>query len=589
MQADARLVQNIQYPHQVGTDLRRQPDALALAAGQRTRRPRKIQVAEPHALQEAQPLPDFLEDTVGNPVLPFVQFQLFNERQRVLHGFFRKIRDIDTADRHREAFRPQTLACAFRAGHLRHMGLQLLLHPVALRFPVAALQIIENPLKIGVVFTLTVLHLAHHTDFLTFGAVQQDIDNFRRQLAHRRIQGKAVMRRQRLVIHLGNGAAIGVAPAARLNRTAADGQTLVRNNQIRIHRHKNPQPCALRTGPEGIVEGKHPRGQLFNTHAVLRTGIVLGKGHFLPADHIHRQQAAGQRGCRFDGISQPPLDLVADYQPVDHHFNGVLFVFLQLNLFRKIINIAVHPDPHIAGLARRVEFLNMLALAPAYHRSKQLNPRPGLQCHDLIHNLIHRLLPDLPPADRAVRDADAGIQQPEIVVDLGHRPHRRARIFGGRLLINGNCRRQPLDIIHVRLFHLAEELPRIGGQALDIPPLPLRINRVKGQRGLARTGQTGKDNKLVTRYIKIDIFQVVLPGPFDNQSGILHIFAFLFPCSPLPPGAPVILEKRGASPLIFSAFQSHPAARRHARIPAALLPPSFPWSAAQCAAAVRRG
>lgn len=197
----------------------------------------------------------------------------------------------------------------------------------------------------------------------------------------------------------------------------------------------------------------------------------MGKGHFLPADHIHRQQAAGQRGCRFDGISQPPLDLVADYQPVDHHFNGVLFVFLQLNLFRKIINIAVHPDPHIAGLARRVEFLNMLALAPAYHRSKQLNPRPGLQCHDLIHNLIHRLLPDLPPADRAVRDADAGIQQPEIVVDLGHRPHRRARIFGGR---PSDQWKLPADSpsIYPRpgLFHLPEELPQHRGQALDTPP-----------------------------------------------------------------------------------------------------------------------
>ena len=55
VQADGRLVENIQHAHERRADLRGEPDALALATGQRSRRARKRQVLQADALQEMQP------------------------------------------------------------------------------------------------------------------------------------------------------------------------------------------------------------------------------------------------------------------------------------------------------------------------------------------------------------------------------------------------------------------------------------------------------------------------------------------------------------------------------------------------------
>ena len=55
VQTDGRLVENIQHTHERRADLRGEPDALALAAGQRGRRARERQVLQADALQEMQP------------------------------------------------------------------------------------------------------------------------------------------------------------------------------------------------------------------------------------------------------------------------------------------------------------------------------------------------------------------------------------------------------------------------------------------------------------------------------------------------------------------------------------------------------
>ena len=44
VQANGRLIQNIQYAHQAGTNLRGQANALRFAAGQRSRRARQRQI-----------------------------------------------------------------------------------------------------------------------------------------------------------------------------------------------------------------------------------------------------------------------------------------------------------------------------------------------------------------------------------------------------------------------------------------------------------------------------------------------------------------------------------------------------------------
>jgi hypothetical protein len=109
-----------------------------------------------------------------------------------------------------------------------------------------------------------------------------------------------------------------------------------------------------------------------------------------------------------------------------------------------------------------------------------------------------------------VRDADAGEQQTEVVVDLGDGAHRGARVAAGRLLVDGDGRRQALDEVDVGLVHLPEELAGVGRQRLDVAALALGVDGVEGQRGLARPGQPGEHDELVARQVERDVAQVVL-------------------------------------------------------------------------------
>ena len=45
--------------------------------------------------------------------------------------------------------------------------------------------------------------------------------------------------------------------------------------------------------------------------------------------------------------------------------------------------------------------------------------------------------------------------------------------------------REALDGVDVGLAHLLEELPRVGGERLDVAALPLGVDGVEGERRLA--------------------------------------------------------------------------------------------------------
>ena len=69
VQADRRLVEHIEHAGEAGADLRGEPDALALAAGQRAGRARQREIIEPDIDQELQPLADLLEHAHADFIL----------------------------------------------------------------------------------------------------------------------------------------------------------------------------------------------------------------------------------------------------------------------------------------------------------------------------------------------------------------------------------------------------------------------------------------------------------------------------------------------------------------------------------------
>ena len=166
----------------------------------------------------------------------------------------------------------------------------------------------------------------------------------------------------------------------------------------------------------------------------------------------------------------------------------------------------------------------MLALASAHQRSHNHEASPLLQLQHAVDNLLHALLLDKLAALRTMRLACTRKQQTQIIVNLRHRAHGRARIAARRLLVNRNRRTQALDIIHIRLIHLPQKLACISRQRLHITALAFSVNRIEGQAALATARKAGDDHHFITRYLYRYILQVVLPCTLDNKF-FLHCYS----------------------------------------------------------------
>ena len=177
--------------------------------------------------------------------------------------------------------------------------------------------------------------------------------------------------------------------------------------------------------------------------------------------------------------------------------------------------LAVDASPHVALTGQVGEQRVVLALAAAHDRRQHLEPRALGQLEDAVDDLLRGLALEAGAVVGAVLDADPGVQQPEVVVDLGDRAHRRPRVAAGRLLVDRDRRRQPLDHVDVGLVHLAEELAGVGAQRLDVAALALGVDRVEGEARLARPGQACEHDELVARNLDVDVLQVVLSGTTD--------------------------------------------------------------------------
>src|SRR5262249_23499033 len=109
-----------------------------------------------------------------------------------------------------------------------------------------------------------------------------------------------------------------------------------------------------------------------------------------------------------------------------------------------------------------------------------------------------------------------------VVVDPGDGADGGARVRARRLLLDRDRGGQPPDGVVEGLVHLAEELPGVGVEALDVAALALRVQRVEGERGLAGPGHTREDHQLLLGDLHGDVLEVVLAGARDDDAVELH-------------------------------------------------------------------
>ena len=90
------------------------------------------------------------------------------------------------------------------------------------------------------------------------------------------------------------------------------------------------------------------------------------------------------------------------------------------------------------------------------------------------------------------------------------RPDRRATPLG-----DGDGRGDAVDPVGVGLVERLEELAGVGREGLDVAPLALGVERVEGQRALARAADAGQDDQPVQRQVEVDPLEVVDPDPSE--------------------------------------------------------------------------
>ena len=334
MQADGRLIQNIQHTHQRRADLGSQADTLALTAGQCRGAAAEGQILQTHIHQKSQSGLDLTDDLLCNHGHIAAQFQIIHELQTLPDAHTAEIHNADAANRDRSGDFRKAVTMAVGTGCGGHTLFQFLPGRIRLGLPIPAADIIENSLKGLFQDAHTVTPVIGHPQFLAFCTVEDNIHCLTGQGTDRCGQREVVFLCQCLKIHPENGVRTGRTPTAGLNGAVKNGLALIRDHQIFVRHQLEAQAGTMGTGTGGIVEGKHSGFQLRHADTAIVAGIILRETQlFFLIRKLDDDQSAGVIAGGFNGVGKTAALTLPDHQAVHHQLDGVLLVLFQLDLF----------------------------------------------------------------------------------------------------------------------------------------------------------------------------------------------------------------------------------------------------------------
>src|SRR6266540_4825306 len=151
MQADRRLVEDVQHADEAAPDLCREADPLRLAARKSHGGTFEREIVETDVDEEAQPVRHFFQDwprdlriEASAAIAAHRDFR--KEVERLPHRERPDLADILAGHEDRQALRLETATTAGGARLLDHVLLELFAHRIGRRLAVALLDVIEHPL-----------------------------------------------------------------------------------------------------------------------------------------------------------------------------------------------------------------------------------------------------------------------------------------------------------------------------------------------------------------------------------------------------------------------------------------------------------
>ena len=403
-----------------------------------------------------------------------------------------QVGDIDDGlpvDPDREHLVLEPLPVAGRAGGDPHVAFELAFPPVRLGLGIEPGGLREEPFPFPGVRPLGVAAFHAHRELHPLrGAEHQRLVLLLREVLDRREDREAVVLRKRREV---------LAPepvhrvAVRGNGPVRDAPVLVRDDQVGVELHLDPEPVALLAGPERAVEREHPGLEFLERHPADRAGHEGRVGGLLPVFIRNEHEPLGLLQAVLHRLGEPGL--VGGVEPVDDDLDVLLLVPVELDLLVGPDDLPVDPDP---GEPFLVEIFEELLVRPLLLPDDGREDRDLARVfgRDLVGDLVGGLGRDGDIVLGTERRPDPGIEETEVIVDLGDGPDRAAGILGGGLLLDGDGGREPFDGVHVRFLHDAEELPGVRGEGLDVPALAFGVERIERERGFAGAGDSRYDD-----------------------------------------------------------------------------------------------
>ena len=386
--------------------------------------------------------------------------------------------------------------------------------PVGLRLEVLALDVRDDALEARRVLHLAAVAVLPLDRDLEVVAPQHRLLDVIAQFAPRGVEREVQVAREAVekLLEVVEEPLPGARP--RQDRAVGDADRVVGDEQVGVHRHARPESRALGAGAERCVERERARLDLGELDGVaVRAGQLLGEGapRGIPGlvDDVDRDEAVGQAQRRLERVGEAREDVLAGDESVDDDRDVVLELLLEDRRVAELDLLAIDDRARVAARGEILEQVDELALLLRDHRAHDLVARARLERHELVGDLLHGLLLDALTAFGAVRYSDARPQQSHVVVDLGDRADRGPRVAVGGLLVDGDRRTQSFDEVHVGPVDLAEELPGVGGERLDVAALALGEDGVEGEARLAGPRQPGEHDERVARDVQVDVAQVV--------------------------------------------------------------------------------
>ena len=172
--------------------------------------------------------------------------------------------------------------------------------------------------------------------------------------------------------------------------------------------------------------------------------------------------------------------------------------------------LAVDAQLGVALVVGPLGQIRVQTLAVDHQRREQADVLAAVVAQELRGNRLEALRLHRHAVLRAVLDAELHVEQPQEVVDLGHRRDRGLAAAARGALFDRHGRRDAVDRIDIRLARRLHDRACVGVERLEIAALALVEQDVEGERRLAAARDAGDHREGVARDLHVDALEVVL-------------------------------------------------------------------------------